>query len=168
MKNEVWRDIPEYEGLYQVSNLGRVKNLNNFHTKMEKILKPTLHPKGYLRVALFKNRKPKFFSVHRLVAVSFIENPENKDCINHIDCNKQNNEVDNLEWVTTQENQTHAINNGLYKVLDNHPRTNLTLEQVTEIRDLLSQNKSPKEVAMLFNVKRSCIYDIKLGRTWNF
>lgn len=99
---------------------------------------------------------------------SFIDNPENKDYINHIDCNKQNNMVENLEWVTTQENQTHAMDNGLYKVLDNHPRTNLTLEQVVEIKNLLSQNKSPKEIATLFNVKRSCIYDIKLGRSWKF
>jgi len=168
MKNEVWRDIPEYEGLYQVSNLGRVKNLNNFHTKEEKILKPMLHPKGYLRIALFKNRKPKFIFVHRLVATCFINNPENKNYINHIDCNKQNNMVENLEWVTTQENQTHAMDNGLYKVLGNHPRTNLTLEQVVKIKDLLSQNKPPKEIAILFNVKRSCIYDIKLGRSWKF
>ena len=69
---EIWKDIPDYEGLYQVSNLGRVKNLNNYHSKTEKILKLIIHPKGYVRVTLFKNRKPKSIFVHQLVGICFI------------------------------------------------------------------------------------------------
>lgn len=100
---EIWKDIPEYEGIYKISNLGRVKSKN-------KIRKPYLRKTtGYCYVTLSKNNKVKCYSIHRLVANSFIDNIEKKPYVNHIDGNKQNNNVKNLEWVTQKENVIHAI-----------------------------------------------------------
>lgn len=110
---EIWKDIIGYEGLYQVSNMGRVKSLerNDYccHHRTEKILKErNRNKKGYKMVALYKGNK-KEFSIHRLVAQAFIPNPENKPCIDHIDTNPSNNRVENLRWVTAKENQNNPL-----------------------------------------------------------
>ena len=110
---EIWKDIKGYEGLYQISNLGNVKSLSRtmenkgtfgkiYHIK-EKIMKPKID-KGYYRIGLTKNKIRKYFAVHRLVAIAFIENPDNLEIINHKDENPLNNKVDNLEWCTQQYN----------------------------------------------------------------
>ena len=108
--SEIWKDVVGYEGLYQVSNLGRVKSLErldkNNHPVKEKILKQACDGvgKGYLYVNLGRMGRGK---IHRLVAEAFIPNPYNKPEVNHIDGNTKNNRVDNLEWVTHQENCIH-------------------------------------------------------------
>jgi len=107
---EVWKDVVGYEGLYIVSNFGNVLGIKSNVT-----LKPSLNHKGYEQVVLSKQGKQKTVRVHRLVAQAFIPNLENKPQVNHIDCNKQNNCVTNLEWVTNSENQLHAWSNGLQK-----------------------------------------------------
>lgn len=104
LENEIWKDIIGYEGLYQVSNLGRVKN-------PFKILKSAIDRYGYEKVSLTKNKISKSFKVHRLVAINFIPNPENKDSVNHIDHNKLNNLPENLEWVNHRENMNHHFLN---------------------------------------------------------
>ena len=107
--NEEWRDIVGYEGLYQVSNLGRIKSLrNNKNNPREKILKLKLVKNGYYIIFLYKNGKPKWYYVHRLVAIAFIPNPYNLPQVNHIDENKTNNCVENLEWC----NQKYNVNYG--------------------------------------------------------
>lgn len=124
---EKWKPIKNYEKLYQVSNYGRIKRsyreytLFNYLTKREnkrivkeKILKGTTN-KGYKRICLTKDKKEKNLFIHRLVAEVFIPNPQNKPFINHIDGNKQNNKVDNLEWCDYDENNNHAYNNELRK-----------------------------------------------------
>lgn len=119
---ETWKDIKEFEGYYQISNFGNVKSLDRFdgvNYRKGQMIKPILKYNGYLQVGLRKHNKRKYFSVHRLVAIHFIENPANKKQVNHIDCNKQNNNVNNLEWVTSKENQAHAKMNGLR---DNIPK----------------------------------------------
>ena len=112
MSEEIWKDIEGYEGIYQVSNLGRVKSLkrhsvNNANTK-DRLLKPSLDSKGYLHVILSKNGIQYNKTIHRLVAQTFIPNPENKPQVNHIDEDKTNNMVCNLEWMTNKENRNHG------------------------------------------------------------
>ena len=108
---EIWKDIKGYEGLYQISNLGRIKSLPRTN-KNRKVKKETMKvftklPKGYLKVGLNKEGKTKYCFVHRLVAEHFIPNLENKPCVNHKDCNTSNNCVENLEWVTHKENNSY-------------------------------------------------------------
>lgn len=118
---EIWKDIEGYEGLYQVSNLGRIKSLERYRktrsggvTKIpEKEIVPHETNKGYLRAGLYKEGERTGFSVHRLVAKAFIPNIENKDTVNHINGNKHDNRVDNLEWNTYNENNKHALSSGL-------------------------------------------------------
>lgn len=115
MTNEIWKDIKGYEGKYQVSNLGRVKSLSRmkymgssgYRLMPEKILKQA-NKRGYQTVVLCNDNEHKTTGVHRLVALSFIPNPKNLPQVNHIDENKCNNNVDNLEWVTCKENINHG------------------------------------------------------------
>ena len=111
---EIWKEINGYKGLYEISNLGRVKSLSCNTTKKEKVLKNRTG-KDYYDVALYKNKQPKPKLVHRLMAIEFLPNPENKPCINHIDGNKRNNTLDNLEWCTHSENMIHSFRTGLQK-----------------------------------------------------
>lgn len=119
MVNEIWKDLKGYEGLYQVSNLGNIKRIifrNRVVTKpMEKLLKFFKKGSGYFAVSLYKDCKKKNTFVHRLVAENFIENNQNKKTVNHIDGNKFNNHVENLEWCTYSENHKHAFKIGLKK-----------------------------------------------------
>ena len=106
---EIWKDIEGYEGLYQVSNMGRVKSLDYKHTGKEKIMKLFKNKKGYLQINLSKNNEQKFFTVHRLVALAFIPNQLNKPFIDHINTVKDDNRADNLRWCTAKENAYSAI-----------------------------------------------------------
>lgn len=110
---EIWKDVNGYEGLYQVSNLGRVKSLENRSNHKKEMIMRFAKIKGYNKVTLSKNSESKSYPVHRLVATAFIENPDNKPHVNHIDGDKTNNNADNLEWVTDSENIRHAIKNKL-------------------------------------------------------
>lgn len=114
---EIWKTIKDCPN-YEVSNLGNVKSLSRFvngkHNNLKKvnesILKLELTYQGYNRVCLYNNKKRTRFQVHQLVALAFIPNSENKLCVNHIDLDKQNNNVNNLEWVTYRENTHHYQN----------------------------------------------------------
>lgn len=110
LPNEQWKDIEGYEGLYMISNLGRVKSLNYNNTKKEKILKSGDNGLGYKFVNLSKNNKIKRYYVHRLVALAFIPNDdiENKTVVNHKDENPRNNHVENLEWCTIEYNWNYG------------------------------------------------------------
>ena len=105
LSEEIWKDIEGYDGLYQVSSWGRVKN-----SRTDMVLKGVKDKDGYLRIGLYKNGK-RIYRVHRLVAQAFIPNPENKSQVNHIDENKENNYVENLEWVTAKENLNYGTRN---------------------------------------------------------
>lgn len=111
---EIWKDVPKYEKLYQVSNLGRIKSLpRNGTTKKEKILKQTIDNNGYLIVGLHKNNEAKKVCVHWIVADAFISKKENCKVINHIDGNKLNNKLNNLERCTQSHNVKEAFRLGL-------------------------------------------------------
>ena len=112
MLNEIWKPINGYEGLYEVSDFGRVKSLANKFTRKEKILKSS-NNSYYSAVALCGGEKLKLFRIHRLVAEAFISNPKNKKTVNHKDGNKTNNFWKNLEWATAKENMQHAFKTGL-------------------------------------------------------
>lgn len=107
-ENEIWKDIEGYEGLYQISNLGRVKSLNYNRTNQEKILKQIKDRGGYFKVNLWKNGNQKTYQVHRLVANAFIDNPNNHPTVNHINEDKTDNRVYNLEWMDMSQQQRHG------------------------------------------------------------
>lgn len=119
LEGEIWKDIPEYEGLYAISNKGRVKALkrdietsNRIIHKSEQILTPILTQSGYYNIQLSdknKGRKRKNFAIHRLVASAFIENPNNYPYVDHIDTNPTNNCVENLRWVTPTMNMANEL-----------------------------------------------------------
>ena len=111
MKKEYWKPVVGYEGLYMVSNWGRVKSIK---FGKERILKPVTNSSGYLLVGLYKNNIEKKYSVHRLVAEAFIPNPYNLPQVNHRDENKLNNNVDNLEWCTNEYNINYGTRTERY------------------------------------------------------
>ena len=121
---EIWKDIPQYEGLYQVSNMGRIKSLlrkidnssvkGGKYTVNEKIKNVHLQNSGYLVVQLYKNGKYKNLLLHRIVAETFLPQKKNKNEVNHINGIKTDNTINNLEWVSSSENKKHAIKNNLW------------------------------------------------------
>lgn len=110
---EIWRDVKGYEGLYQVSTKGNVKSVRGGRWKTGKkdCLTPVITETGYVHIRLSKDGKQKTYSVHRLVAQTFIPNPFNLETVNHIDEDKTNNNVDNLEWMTMKENINYGSHN---------------------------------------------------------
>lgn len=110
---EEWRDVPGYEGFYQVSNLGRVKSMPNRSNHKGSMILSLSVVNGYMHVGLSKNAEQKICKVHRLVAAAFISNPRNLPQVNHKNGNKSDNRVENLEWVTAKENTKHAHLTGL-------------------------------------------------------
>ncbi len=166
LPDEIWRDIADYGGKYQVSNFARVRSLYRGKTKL---IKPDIIHTGYLRVTLYKDGKTKSHYVHVLVAQAFIPNPEGKRQVNHIDGDKNNNCVSNLEWVTPAENIHHAFETGLRKIGCEHFRAKFTAEQVREIRrDCVPGDPELgfKSFARKFNVTPKIIRDAFYGRSY--
>ena len=141
---EKFKEIPGFEGLYAVSNLGKVKNLLT-----NKIRKAPI-TQGYHRVSLTKDLRPKHYKVSRLVALTWIPNPRNKPEVNHLDGNRLNDSVKNLQWVTSSENTQHAYDTGL-QIAREKPvlQYTLTMEFIREFR-------SPTEAMICLNYKVGC------------
>lgn len=188
--NEIWKPVEE-NPVYYVSNLGRVKTIdhpvwckvnNSFSIRKGRLCTiSTNNSKHYCRVSIRINNKSKAFSVHRLVAKAFIPNPENKPQVNHIDGNKENNHVSNLEWCTNAENGKHAFDTGLRskeKCSRNAALRKLTEEQVknilvayqkVDISKRGNKMKFCKEMAALYNLKSpNTIFWIITGGTNKF
>lgn len=184
---EIWKDIKNYEGLYQVSNYGRVKSLdhkieakikyNEFRVTKGKILKLNQKRNGYLSVDLSKNGIVKTAQVHRLVANAFIPNPENKPQVNHINAKKYDNRICNLEWTTAKENMKHASKSNL---LYNPKRKKVRCKQLNKIFESSynagewlnnKEFKNRKNTATIANKIRMCCngkQKIAYGYTWEF
>ena len=154
---EIWKDIKGYEGEYLVSNTGKVKSIKKrFGTlNQETILKPATIWTGYLRVGLVKDKKPKSIFVHRLVAQAFIPNPENKPIINHINGDRTDNRVENLEWCTQKENCKKS------KLATRSDRYNSI-----KVQDNLGNTfNSYREAARFYNLAANTVKNDCLGKT---
>lgn len=144
MSKIVWRDIPKYESTYQISSNGKIRSKDRYiHTNITKnkkrlirglVRKPVLDQDGYKRICLYGNGKPKLRGIHRLVAETFIPNPLHKPQVNHIDGNKLNNSIENLEWVTQAENEAHAQQRCLKACGEQNGWSKLTANYVVDIR----------------------------------
>ena len=164
LEGEEWRDFPHYNGYYQISNFGRVKSLLG---KTPRILKPSFKKGGYLYIVLCKNGVSKNFYIHKLVAITFIPNPDGKSEINHIDTFKLNNYVDNLEWVDHAQNMRHAGEMGLIKSLqgEDHKKAVLTNADATYIREN-PDGLTGVELAKKFGIMPAVVYNVQAGKTY--
>lgn len=170
---EEWRDIEESFGIYQVSNLGRVKSLKRTcmtyqgpRTVPEKILKQILN-RGYPQVALTINGKIYSRRVHRLLSIAFIPNPENKPTINHKNGITTDMSLDNLEWATFGENNMHACKTGL-KVAPKGEKSGaskLTEKEAKEIKYGHFDKSYPK-IGLIYGIKAPTVCNIRKGKIW--
>ncbi len=167
LEGEIWKVIKEADH-YEVSNFGRFKrNRGTCYKDAKKEIQTTpIGPVGYPRKYL-KDLKINV-NIHRLVAEAFIPNPENKPFVNHVDGNKANNHVSNLEWSTPKENLQHASKMGLLKFQygEDGPRAKLTWLQVGIIREALAAGHRPVNIARYFRVTDSTIHLIKSNKNW--
>lgn len=175
-EDEYWKDIPNYEDRYQVSNYGRIRSKKRKVTTSEgftqerggDIRSLSKNEKGYLRVTLQGDGPPKTFYVHRIVAEVFMSKSDDLHVVHHKDGDPSNNRVQNLEWVSRQENTNKAVNKGEYETGEKHHRSQLTEEDVVDIRRLYyTTDFTQKELADKFGVTRSNISSIVTGRTWS-
>lgn len=169
---EIWKDVVGHEGFYQVSNIGRVKSLprtvNNKFYEGKILSTKNNNAKQYEKTSLHNNGKTKYYKVHQLVARAFIPNPENKREVNHIDGNKHNNKVENLEWVTSKENKEHNHTLGLVRIGERHQNSILNEETVIQIKMMLKDGISQASIARHFNLKPYMVNNIKRENTWKY
>lgn len=165
-----WKDIPGYEGLYQVNLLGQVKRLGgSVGCKNDRLLKIRLSAGGYKSVALSKNSKPKETAIHRCLMLAFVGFPPTPlHEVNHKDGNKLNNDLSNLEWVTASENMKHAITTGLKKAKQgkNNYAAKLTDCKVMEIRRRFAAGERHGNLGKEFGISANHVRDIAAGNKW--
>lgn len=159
-----WKPVVGYDGLYEVSNTGLIKSLNYKKTGSERLLKPAIDSKGYYRTALMKNGVLKTVKIHREVAKAFIANTGGKPQVNHINGEKKDNRVENLEWVTNRENIIHAYENSLIKIIsgDMHKRVKITDSVLAEMRHKLSNGGAKRAIAREYGCNKSIFRRVEL------
>ena len=171
------KDVVGYEGLYQVSDTGQVRSLDRVDGRGRhwkgRVLAQSINTSGYLCVNLSIDGKQTLKYIHRLVAEAFIPNPDNRPQVNHMDGNKQNNHVSNLEWATAKENMRHATETGLrdYEWMKGtkHPKAKLTDDDVRFIRhNYKSHDKQfgGKQLMEKFGISKNTLHAVLIGKTW--
>lgn len=172
---EVWKPIPGYEGFYEISSHGSVRSVDRNITYKDgreyfykgKTLVPRVDRVGCKYVHLYINGKRRAFTIHRLVAIAFIENIENLSDVNHIDGNRLNNRVSNLEWCTHAENMQHAFRTGLINNTGvNHGNNIYTDDQILKVKEMLVLRRPHKEIEAETGVKKGTVEQISQGRQW--
>nr|WP_179258701.1 NUMOD4 domain-containing protein [Burkholderia aenigmatica] len=175
--NLIWKPINEYEGLYEVSNTGLVRSLDRTVSMSTRWGKPTTRTiKGKIlspnmgtwspQVALGKNGKNINFFVNRLVAISFIPNPDNLPLVMHKDDNTLNNHVDNLQWGTHADNMNDRDTKERQARGEKQAHAKLTESSVMEIKRLLLEGAADKQLSEQFSVSPACIWQIRRGNSW--
>lgn len=164
---EEWKPIIGFEDFYQISNYGRVKTTHKNNNS--KTIKKPFYSKGYLKIQLCLNKKQTNYSIHRLVALHFIDNPQNKSDVNHLRGFKDDNVFTQLEWSTHQQNTKHAYENKIcIRAKGNITNVKLTKQNILDIKSIYFKNgMSDKEISKIFNVSRQTINNIKNQKYWN-
>lgn len=161
MNKPDWTPLKGYEESYLINKSGQVYSI-----KYKKIMKQSINKWGYATMGIYKNKKRFNVRVNRLVASTFIPNPENLEQVNHIDGNKLNDHVSNLEWCSRLDNMRHASKNGIMASADRNGKSKLTTENVLDIVKMFSMDISCQEIADYYKVDRSTISCIKRGKSW--
>lgn len=172
---EIWKDIEGYEGFYQVSNIGRVRSLdrivkgsrrNKYQMCKSKMKVLDRCNKRYSQISIYKDGKGRKFLVHRLVAIAFIPNKKNHPQVNHLDFDRHNNHVSNLEWTDAIGNAQHAVAGGKYKnglKGEDHPGSILTVKNILHIR---KKKLRSKDYCALYNIEASHVTAIWKRKIW--
>ncbi len=169
MKQEEWKWMKDYEGLYEVSNFGNIKSWLPKWDGKPVNMKPVKGSCGYYIVCLHKNKKPKNHYIHSLVLNTFTKKKNKEYQCNHIDGKKNNNRLDNLEWVTRKENCQHSrrLNLQYVKKGNELPHSKLNQEKVKEIRRIYSLRKfSFTEIGQMLDVGRGSVFNVVHGVCW--
>ena len=160
---EIWKVIPQFNR-YEISNFSRVRNI-----KTSRILKPGINSKNYICVRLYNEFTNKSFLLHRLIALAFIPKIKGKNIINHIDNNTLNNNINNLEWVTSSENLIHSYKTNGRKQLtgEKHPKSKLSIIKVKAIRLLyLNKKMTQTSIAKKYKVDQTLVSAIIRNKIW--
>jgi hypothetical protein len=170
MDNEVWKDVKGFEGLYRVSNFGRVYSLHTYNKRKLHLRKPSWNKsRDYFYIELFNHQKSMNYRLHKLVALHFIENINNYPILNHKDGNKRNNKVTNLEWCTYKQNVAHAMKMGLMNFVNGEAISKKLKEKdIHKIFELKSERKTHEQISILLNIPVSTIAHIALHNNWKY
>lgn len=173
---EIWKEVPNFNGIYFASNTGIVKSVDHLckakngkqRTQIGRILKPSICKKGYFQISLSLNGVRLHTSIHRAVALAFIPNPNNLPQVNHKDGNKLNNNLNNLEWCTNQENQVHAVKNNLvnHNYGERHHMAKLKNSDILILIDRIKNGETMSAIAKEFGMSVTAVSNIYHKRTY--